>query len=701
MLKNISACPRISRDLPPIIKGYYILFILILFSTIFLSQFIIVGHSMAWDHPFNNAANWGGTGLMEIPNARILDDGFIRIGAAQALPYRWLTGGIGILPGMELTGRLTEITNISALGPGYGAYKDKAFDLKYQILPESKEMPAIAIGINDFWGTRLFPSEYLVISRQYYPFDITLGVGSKRFKGSTLSFFDDYGIFGGIELALNDRLQFMAEYNPIEYEKDKKKAIPEGAESPINLGMRAKLFAGINLGMSYQRGDTFGVMLHIQTELGASVLPHRPDPAPLVAVDRRSFKERDQREMIGKIHEAVKEAGFTNIVVYTDGIDIIAEFENNKYLSTQKAVGRVLRILLFHSPKDAGILTAVVKKLDIPILKISVEPEHLERYLLGEIPDDIFFERLMNIQVTKRSIDLQEGEYVQTEKDGASQFNFRIKPDIDYAWNDPSRFFMYTLGIKPYVTANLWKGASAYIRYNVPLYSNMYSPSQQSLPSDVVRSDFSKYVGKDNFTPDRLLISQVFRLSEKSFGRVNLGYFEAMYAGMGGEVIHFPWQGRMAFGIEGDWVRKRVPEEIFKLMDVKRYSVLGKAYYYYQGLDMTFSAQYGRFLAGDVGWMFDISRQYRTGATLGMYVSFTDTDDIEPDFNKGYNNKGVYLSLPLRSLMTSDSVRTFDYVLSPWSRDVGAKVFHWQGLFSFAKDLMPAKFKANLNKIKE
>ena len=85
----------------------------------------------SFDSPFNKAANWGGTGLMEIPNARILEDGVIRFGFGQALPYRWFTGAMGVFPGREAGGRVTQITNIpSCLGSDYGSNKDKAFDLK-------------------------------------------------------------------------------------------------------------------------------------------------------------------------------------------------------------------------------------------------------------------------------------------------------------------------------------------------------------------------------------------------------------------------------------------------------------------------------------------------------------------------------------------------------------------------------------------
>ncbi|MBW2643428.1 MAG: YjbH domain-containing protein [Deltaproteobacteria bacterium] len=48
---------------------------------------------------------------MEIPTARVLEDGVMRIGYAQADPYRWYTGGMGIFPGLEFSGRYTEMTN--------------------------------------------------------------------------------------------------------------------------------------------------------------------------------------------------------------------------------------------------------------------------------------------------------------------------------------------------------------------------------------------------------------------------------------------------------------------------------------------------------------------------------------------------------------------------------------------------------------
>ena len=106
-------------------------------------------------------------------------------------------------------------------------------------------------------------------------------------------------------------------------------------------------------------------------------------------------------------------------------------------------------------------------------------------------------------------------------------------------------------------------------------------------------------------------------------------------------------------------------------------------------------------MAGDMGVMLDISREYPTGVVLGVFWSFTDTSEVPLSFNRNYNQKGVYLRLPVRMFLQHDSPEVYNYTISPWTRDVGATVFHWQDLFSIAGDLMPARFKAKIDELKE
>jgi hypothetical protein len=639
------------------------------------------------DDPFDNEANWGGTGLMEIPTARVLPDGTVRFGVGQALPFRWYTAGMGIFPGLELTGRLTEITNISSgLGPAYGANKDKAFDLKYQVIPESKWLPAIALGLNDFFGTQQFEAKYIAVSRQIFPFDFSLGYGTDRLKGP----------FGGIELSLHPKLSLMAEYNPIKYENDKSsvRGVPEGADSPVNVGLRFKPYPGIHLDLSYQRGQEVGMMVYFQGDIGKPILPQRANPPPLVPVDRRPFRDRNMKEMVSKIHEAIHQAGFAEVSVYTDGENLTAEFENTLYLHDQKAAGRVLRILLLYSPSDTKKLEVVIKRNRIPILEVSVSPDHLEKYLAGEIPEDVFG-RLVNVRIAGEPEQKDRIKAVQSDNP-ALLYGWGVKPEFTPYLNDPSGFYKARYGAQPWATLNLWKDAQLYAKLEVPFYSDI-SSSNVTVP-DAVRSDSWKYLGSDILF-DRIELDQIVRLSDSTFGRLSLGYLEFMYAGVGGEVLRFFGNGNLALGLESDWARKREPGSSFGLLDFDVYDLLADAYIYVPPLGITLLAQYGRFLAGDVGWLFTLSRQYDTGVTIGGWYSFTDTSGLT-DYNRDYHEKGVFITLPFRIFLTKDSPQKYTYAIAPWSRDVAARVYHWQTIYGLAGDLMPGRFRSNLTDLK-
>jgi len=125
-----------------------------------------------------------------------MKEGRFRFGVSQIDPYRYYYGAVSPLQGLEIGGRVTEILDVPAPGlPDYGNYKDKAIDLKYQFLPEGKWWPAIALGMMDPQGTRIYPSQYIVASRQFYPFDFSIGFGNGRFGKSPLpSSGDDFRV---------------------------------------------------------------------------------------------------------------------------------------------------------------------------------------------------------------------------------------------------------------------------------------------------------------------------------------------------------------------------------------------------------------------------------------------------------------------------------------------------------------------------
>lgn len=241
-------------------------FTLFLFILLFLS-FVYSVPAFTDDEPFTYPANWGGTGIMEIPTARVIKEGRFRAGFSSVYPYRYYYGAISPLKGLEIDGRITEVRGVPALTVNYGNTKDKAIDIKYRFIREGKYRPAIALGIMDSHGTRIYPSNYLVASKQIYPFDFTIGFGNGRFGTRAVGppegwvedsvkiemfsdpkgWLSDSQFFYGVQFAPSERYAFMAEYCPIQYHKQtrdpaQKKYFQESVPSKYNIGFRWKPF---------------------------------------------------------------------------------------------------------------------------------------------------------------------------------------------------------------------------------------------------------------------------------------------------------------------------------------------------------------------------------------------------------------------------------------------------------------------------
>ncbi len=645
----------------------------------------------ASDKPFNGPANWGGSGLLETPNARVLDDGDMRFGYSHADPYNQLVLNLGVLPRVEFNLRYTEINDIpSGLGSDYGDYKDKAFDVKLQLVKESRRFPAIAVGLQDFHGTELFRAQYLTISRQIYPLDVTIGLGRERLKGQAeLPFWDEVGLFGGLEWAITNRFSAMVEYSPVEYEKDPSpiRTTDEGAASPWNFGLKAKITSGLSLGLSYQRGDTVGLMAHWTFSMGKPILPKRPDPPNwefLIHDPNRRPTPRQRAEYA--FNEIIKTNKYRDIYVYQSNDSLICEMENVSYLSNAKAVGRVMRILLRHTGPDITTLTVRLKRRGVRVLSVSAAPRHLRDYLTGKLNQSLFKD-LLDVKPADANRHSSNPQAEQISETGWIS-DYGIKPTIETFFNDPTGALKTRWSLEPYATLQTWKGNAWIARVNVPIASDISSETETV--EDAVRSDAWKYAGSST-NLEQLMVDQVLKLTDRTYGRLSVGYLERMYAGAGGELLHFAGDGRIALGLSGDHVTKREPDTLFELQDFDSYTLLGNIYYYYSPLNVTLQTQAGRFLGGDEGFRFVFSRQYDTGARVGFWYSLTDTSDFT-GFNEDYNDKGMYLQIPLGMFTDRHTQRQLDYRMSPWTRDVGVVVHHWQDLYHFGADLTPARF---------
>jgi hypothetical protein len=609
-------------------------------------------------------------------------------------PFRTYFATLGVFPGLEVNGRITEFTNVGAgFEEGdYGNDKDKAADMKYQILDETEHLPALAVGVVDPDGTGLYKSEYVVIDRQIYPFNFTLGYGWDRLDG----------LFGGVACQLTDRIQLMAEYNPIKYQNDTGAlgaAYGKDPNSRFNVGARLRLFRAAEVTVSYQRGDQFGVMVDLSAALAGNLLPWKPDPPYYAPVDRRPLQERDGTQVVDTIRNRLEERGFFNVSVYLRAQEIAVQYENGRYLSEVKALGRVLRTVVALCPANVERITLYVKRRNLALLKFSVSNAVALEYLNGRI-DEEMLAQVVDVSNSGFASDADTWEFQAGLKPLSERLEtaFGIEPGFETFLNDPTGFFRYRISANPWSKALWWDGFAAYGKLVVPLYSNVKTSNEPLNPP--IRTDVVDYLG-EKVTFDRLLADQVVRLGERTFARATIGYQELMYAGVGGEVLHVFGEGRLSAGISADWDQKREPGFTLGFRDLDTHTLQGNVYYrLFPDLGVTTHLYGGRFMAGDKGVGVRASREFNTGATVSFWYTYTDTSDFS-SFNKNYHDKGVALMLPARMFYQEDMNERYRYSISPWTRDVGQLVRYWNTLADFVSGLNPNQVRTNLQELKE
>ena len=642
----------------------------------------------ASDEPFTGPANWGGTGLMEIPTARVMKENRYRVGFAQVHPYRYYYLALSPIKGLEIDGRITEIRGVPALTAAYGNYKDKALDVKYQFIEEGKYSPAITLGIMDPQGTRLYPSQFIVASKQIYPFDFTLGFGNGRFGkrslpssdetfkaemfSSTKSWLKDSQFFWGLQFAPSDKYALMVEYSPIRYHKQtsdpaQAKYFQQPVPSKFNYGLRWKPLQWTEIDMSYQRGNQVGFSVAVAFDIGQ----------PLVPIYDHPYKEKkgdSTSPLARRLVRALYESGFSNIAVTMEEKDLWVEAQNDKYYYSTKAIGVILTIINDITPRNIEKIHIVLSENKIPIIEFTTAREDITEFYAEKLTLNEFF------YLSKVNTDIHETP--DTKVEHKSLFKYGIKPSFQTFLNDPSGFFKYRLGIAGWVSYHPWTGASFVVGPEGYPLNNI---STSNVPSaDPIRTDVVLYKKKD-VVLGRLMYDQIYKMKHELYGRVAAGLLEVEYAGLDGEVAMPVLNGRLMVGLSGSLVRKRDPDKVFQLKeDIKKFY---KTAFFNTRLnipeyEISIDVKTGRFLGGDKGSKVTVSK-FIHGVILSAWYSFTDTSVFKDTFNRGYHDKGVALVIPLRLFKGADTKTSYNYALSPWTRDVAQDIDHYNTLFEF------------------
>jgi hypothetical protein len=648
-----------------------------------------------------SGGNFGGAGLIEMPNARARPDGTLEFGTSLRRDRRFWHLHFQALPFLDATFRVAE--RLDGFG-GIERTTDRAFDIRLRLIEESDWTPAVAIGLRDFIGTGIYGGEYVVASRRFGAFDVTLGMGWGRLgtgrdienpliglapgfgerprevgEGGLLSpgFFrgPNAALFGGIEWTVppvptpwGEVAGFRAK---VEWSGDALRderfgypvvPFPERgrARSRVNVGLQWSN-AWIDAGAYFVNGSDALIRVTFRAEAETPPDAARPPP-PLNPAAPASLDTADRTRLV---FAALREAGFQPIAFGLSGIEARIAVAGGRARTLAQVAGRALRAVNHLLPPEAQALTVSWWQGGLEIGRLMIPRAELVATLSGQASAEEAWQAAHLLPADGLL-------WPDAARAPLPRWTAGIVPRIGFLLGDPTRTLRWQLAVGAGARLDLGSGLALTGSVAQTLAGNLDGglPSDSLLPR--VRSDWAAYARDGrNLAIPTLYAEWSGTLAPDWYVRATAGLLEPMFGGIAGEVLWRPRDGIFAIGAEIAAVRQRATDQRFGFQD---YEVVTGHLSLYADLpwwNLYGVVRAGRYLAGDWGATFELGRRFSSGIEVGAFATFTDVPFAT--FGEGSFDKGIYVRIPL-DLFGGDTASRGGLVIRPVQRDGGQRL---------------------------
>jgi membrane-associated phospholipid phosphatase len=650
-------------------------------------------------------SDWGEIGLLQTPTARMAHEGDVRLHVSSVSPYTRGTVMLQPLGWLEGGFRYTDIGN-RLYGPniaGTQSYKDKSLDVKILLAEESASRPQLALGARDLGGTGLFAAEYLVASKRWGNLDASLGLGwgylgrrgnvnnpmavfGKSFNERTVvtdvtggnanfqsMFHGPTSLFGGVQWHTpSDAWLLKLELDGNSYGQEPL-ANPLPARSPVNLGAVYRYSPNVDFTVGFERGNQwmFGLTLHEAFNTMSS--PKLLD-APLGLRPLGAARPNGNWDVEGTAQRLERHTGWRVQALEQGASAVTLTADTGQATYLQERVEQATEIL--HDDAPGGVQQFRLQLQEHGLAAATVDVDRSEWLLQKQqaVPP--------SQKLAKQSVHegmAQEGSQVRSDSLSAEW-----GPSYSQILGGPNSFLLYQLGVSGKLEKrfgnNTWLAAEANARL-LDNYDNFVYDAPSNLPR--VRTFQREFTTTSRLTMPLLQLTHVQDLGDGHYGSVYGGMLESMYAGVGGEWLYRPWQGKLAFGVDVNHVQQRGFAQDFSLRD---YAVdTGHATLYWDTgwNDFQVKLSAGKYLAGDAGVTLDLKRTFSNGVSMGAWA--TKTNVSAEQFGEGSFDKGLYVSVPFDAMLPRSSDGTARFVWSPLTRDGGARLDRRFTLFDLTR----------------
>lgn len=650
---------------------------------------------------------YGVAGVIDTPSAEALPDGQVAVGISTFGGTTRTTLTFQATPRIQASFRYSGIKN--ATFSQFDTFRDRSFDVRFLINRESRYLPAVSVGLQDFAGTGIYAGEYIAATKNFSGGRIpgtvkaTVGLGWGRLgssggigapfgaerasfqpgdTGGELStdqwFRGEAAPFAGIEWQINDKWGLKAEYSSDAYTLETGSDIFE-RRSRFNFGAEYQVANGIRLGGYYLYGSEVGLNLQIQLNPNRPVSQIRlPAPRPYdIRPSRRADPQAydgawaaSQSVASGAVRDAMipllEAEGLVLVEARTDASTTEIRYINKRYRATAISVGRVARAMARVLP--ASVETFRIVPVVDGLAQSAVVLRRSDLEALEVAPDSP--DRLLAVTGINDAAPQLPGS--ARNEDLHPAFRWSLGPYVARRLFDPEEPVRVDVGVElglSYQPAPGWKVAGTLRHRLAGNRSDAPSANNSVLPR--VRTDSAEFNRETDTAIPELYVSRQWKAAPALYSRVSVGYLERMFGGISGEVLWKPAASRLALGVEANYVRQRDFEDLLSFQDYSVATGHVSAYYefnngYLAQLDV------GRYLAGDVGATVTLEREFANGWRLGGF--FTLTNVSAEEFGEGSFDKGIKLTIPIDWFLGTSDSRSRSATVRPLLRDGGARL---------------------------
>jgi len=638
-----------------------------------------------------SASDFGVTGLIDIPTARMSADGTLTTTAAIQSRTKSYSITYQATPWFEGTFRYT--------GWDRAVYSyDRNYEAKVRLWEEQEYLPQVAVGIRDLVGTGAWGTEYLVASKEVGDFDLTLGLGWGRLAGtadfnnplihlsdffssrakdggpggqlSTDMFFSGkkVGFFGGLSYQPDALpVSLMLEYNPDQYDFD----VNRGGlrpESPWTAAVKWQALPGVSLSLSRQHEEEWGIELSAALDT-KSLTPRRPAPAFTSSLDMAPQNlppQLNPRDWYDTLLYDVERSGLLLLEasIESSSHTAVLVMGNDQYPVWADAIAKMAVLADLHLPSSVNTFRIIAEEAGHRVQTIQMRRPSLA---YGQ-----------NKQLVERHISVLPGRSLASPQRKTSFVQNKVFFDVGVGTrlqlfdpDDPARYQLYTKIGASLALPKAWTLTGA---YGVDITNNFDESGRVNSGSVLprVRSDVVKYLQQGDTGLDSLYFEKRGSAYKGLHYRVFGGVLEEMYSGVGGEVLYQPFQSRLAYGLSANWVRQRDYDKSFKHLDYQTATAFASVYWASPFYNFDVAVHAGKYLAKDVGATLEVRRTFNNGWMVGLWATMTDVS--AEDFGEGSFDKGMFFKIPFDGLFGRNTRGAYAAAVRPIQRDGGQRL---------------------------